>query len=87
MEKKEVKYYFYYWGDEDFIKIMKYILNNKDFEAFKDLYDIEAMDDMGSRLPDYAVVYENANDYSGTHINILEKDNFMKITEYEYEWG
>ena len=74
-------YYFYYAGDNDFANKVEEILAKKDFDAFMKLYRKE---DKRSwcRLSNHA--YDEENDES---VSILTKENFERITGWEYECG
>lgn len=74
-------YYFYYAGDKVFADKVKAALEQKDFDAFMTLYRKEEKRKQ-SRLPNHA--YDNDTDQP---VSILEKENFEKITGWEYEWG
>ena len=75
-----MRYYFYYAGDKDFADAVKNSIKEKDFDAFMKLYKKERRNGR-NRLPSEAV------DDNDKCVSILERENFEKIAEYEYEWG
>lgn len=75
-----MRYYFYYAGDIDFASQVEEAIKNKDFDTFMNLYKEERRTG-SNRLLNEAI------DDNGKRVSILERENFEKITEYEYEWG
>lgn len=74
-------YYFYYAGDKEFANNVVNAIKTKDYDAFMRLYKKEAGRDI-SRLPSHAW-----NDSANEDVYIINKENFLKIEECEYEWG
>ena len=77
----ELIYYFYYHGDEEFINKMDSILGERNFDAFKEVFQQEK----NERLPESAVLYIGDKFY--TNVPITDRDVFENLTYFESEWG
>lgn len=77
----EIIYYWYHHGEEEFEERMMKIFEDKDYEAFMEIYKEE----VNKRLPEDAVLYIGDNFHSNLPITI--KDVFDNLTYTECEWG
>jgi hypothetical protein len=78
----EYNYFFYHHGDYEFGELVEDIIKVKNFELFMKVYQW----DKEGRLPE-TIWVDNGENEEVTEVSILDKENFMKITHSEYEWG
>ena len=80
MKKMDLVYYFYYHGEEEFANKMDSILDERNFDAFMEVFQQEK----NERLPEDAVLYIGDNFY--INVPITDRDVFENLTYFESEW-
>ena len=78
--KIDLVYYFYYFGDEEFEMKMNNIFNEKNYDAFMEVFEVEK-----ERLPEEAVLYIGKSFY--INVPIDNRDVFENLTYFESTWG